>query len=63
VLRITLKSAASSVRVTISRPAVGLSRALAGDVEHCRVKTLRVTLTATDTGHRTTRLALQLSSG
>jgi WD40-like Beta Propeller Repeat len=62
-LTITLRTAASSVRVTISSPAIGVSKALAGNVEHHKVKTLRVTLTAADTGHLTTRLMLKLSPG
>jgi hypothetical protein len=62
-LMITLKTAASSIRVTISSPAIGVSRALAGNVEHHKVKTLQVTVTAADAGHQTTRLTLKLSPG
>jgi hypothetical protein len=62
-LTITLKIAASSIRVTISSPAIGVSRTLAGNVEHHKVKTLRVAVTAADTGHRTTRFTLKLSPG
>jgi len=62
-LTITLKTAASTARVTISSPAITVSRALAGNVKHHKVKTLQVTLSAADTGHRTTRLTLKLSPG
>jgi hypothetical protein len=61
-LTITLKTAASIVRATISSPAISVSTALAGFVEHHVVKTLGVTVTAADTGHRTTRLILKLSA-
>jgi hypothetical protein len=60
-LTIMLKTAASNARVTISSPAITVSKALAGNVKHHKVKTLRVTVTAADTAHRTTRLALKLS--
>jgi Tol biopolymer transport system component len=59
-LTITLKTAASNARVTISSPAISVSGALAGSVKHHKVKTLQVTLSAADTGHRTTRLTLKL---
>jgi hypothetical protein len=62
-LTITLKAVASSVRVTISSPAIGVSRALAANVTHHKVKSLHVTVTAADTGHRSTRLTLKLSPG
>jgi hypothetical protein len=62
-LTLTLTTAASSARVTISGPATSVSRALAGNVEHHKVKTLRVTLAAADTGHGTTRFTLNLSPG
>jgi WD40-like Beta Propeller Repeat len=62
-LTITLKTAASNVRATISNPAIGVSRALAGNVKRRKVKTLHVTVTAADTGHRTTRLTLKLRAG
>jgi WD40-like Beta Propeller Repeat len=60
-LTITLKAVASSVRVTISSPAIDVSRALATNVTHHKVKSLQVTVTAADTGHRSTRLTLKLS--
>jgi hypothetical protein len=59
-LTIMLNTAASSVRVTISSPTIGVSKALAARVEHHKVKTVQVTVTATDTGHRTARLTLTL---
>jgi hypothetical protein len=58
-LTITLKTAASSVQVTISTPAINVSKALAANVEHHKVKTVQVTVIAADTGHRTTRLTLK----
>jgi Tol biopolymer transport system component len=59
-LTITLKTAASNARVTILSPAISVSRALAGNVKHHKVKALHVTVAATDSGHRTTRLTLKL---
>jgi hypothetical protein len=59
-LTITLKTAASNARVTISNPAISVSRTLAGNVKHHKVKALHVTVAATDSGHRTTRLTLKL---
>jgi hypothetical protein len=62
-LTITLKTAASSVQVTISNPAINVSKTLAGKVEHHKVKTVPVTVTAADTGHKTTRLTLKPRAG
>jgi hypothetical protein len=58
-LTITLKTAASSVQVTISNPAINVSKTLAANVEHHKGKTLQVTVTAADTRHQTTRLTLK----
>jgi hypothetical protein len=58
-LMITLSTAAASVQATISSPAITVSRTLAANVEHHKVPTLLVTVTATDTGNRTTRLTLK----
>jgi WD40-like Beta Propeller Repeat len=62
-LTITLNAVASSVRVTISSPVLGVSRALAASVAHHKVKSLQVTVTAADAGHRSTRLTLKLRPG
>ena len=58
-LTITLRTAAASVRATISSPAITVSRTLAANVKRHRVKTLQVTVTAADAGHRTTRITLK----
>ena len=52
-LTITLKLPATSVQVTISSPAIAVSRALAKKVKSGTVKKLSVRVTATNT-HRTT---------
>jgi hypothetical protein len=62
-LTITLKTAASNAGVTISNPEIGVSKALAGNVKRHKVKALHVTVAATDSGHRTTRLTLKLRAG
>jgi hypothetical protein len=62
-LTITLRTAASSVQATVSSPAITVSRTLAANVKHHKVATLQVTVTATDTGHRTTRLTLKARAG
>jgi hypothetical protein len=59
-LTITLKTPASSAQVTISSPAITVSKTLAKNVKTGKVKTLSVLVTATSTSHATTRLTLRL---
>jgi hypothetical protein len=59
-LTITFKTPASSIQVTIARPSMTVSGALAAKVSNKRTKTVRVTLTATDTTQAATRFTLKL---
>jgi len=59
-LTITPSRAAAELKLTISYPAVEVSAKLARMVKHDKVKTLAFVLTTTDTGHRTTKLALKV---
>jgi hypothetical protein len=58
-LTISLKSAADSLRVRLARPAITITRRLANNVRHGRVKTLQISLTVTSKGHAATSITLE----
>jgi hypothetical protein len=59
-LKITLKSAATSVRVTIRAPAITVTAKLARAAKHKKVKRLNVIVKLTNTSNKTTRFSLRL---
>ncbi|MGO9753388.1 MAG: hypothetical protein ACLP22_18140 [Solirubrobacteraceae bacterium] len=61
-LTITLTSITTSVAITIKRPAITVSSALARKVKHRQVKTLDVTVNATDASNVTTQLVLSIKA-
>jgi hypothetical protein len=59
-LTISLKAATTSLKITIKGPAITVSSALAKKVKHKKVKTLSVTVKATNASNATTRLVLKI---